>query len=228
MKKKVAFFDVDGTIFRSSLLVELVEALIASEVFPAKALKYFKYEKEAWLNRQGTYEDYIGAVVTAFLKNIKGVSYKEFMDIGESIIGDHKDRTYIYTRDLIKKLKKQGYYIVAISQSPKGILDKFCANLGFDKVYGRIYELGPGDEFTGKVVDEHLIENKANIVKRVIEKEKLSLNKSIAVGDTEGDIPMLELVEKAICFNPNQKLYRYAKINNWPVVIERKDVVYEM
>jgi len=28
-KRKVAIFDIDGTIFRSSLLVELLEALIA-------------------------------------------------------------------------------------------------------------------------------------------------------------------------------------------------------
>ena len=29
-------------------------------------------------------------------------------------------------------------------------------------------------------------------------------------------------------FNPNQKLYRYAKRMDWKVVVERKDVVYEL
>ena len=98
----------------------------------------------------------------------------------------------------------------------------------FDKVYGRIYEIGPQDLFTGVIVDQHLIENKANIVRRAVEKENLSLEESIGVGDTESDVPFLELVSTPICFNPNKNLYRHAKRMNWKVVIERKDVIYEL
>ena len=104
----------------------------------------------------------------------------------------------------------------------------FCQAFGFDKVYGRFYEIGPSDRFTGMISYEHLIANKANIVRRAVEKENLTFEKSVAVGDTESDIPMLELVERPICFNPNGKLYRHAKIQGWEVVVERKDVVYEI
>jgi phosphoserine phosphatase len=48
------------------------------------------------------------------------------------------------------------------------------------------------------------------------------------VGDSEADIPMLSAVEYPICFNPNSKLFAHAKEQNWTVVVERKDVVYEM
>ena len=51
---------------------------------------------------------------------------------------------------------------------------------------------------------------------------------SIGVGDTESDIPFLEMVAKPVCFNPNQKLYRYAKRMGWKTVVERKDVIYEL
>jgi len=34
IQRPVAFFDIDGTVFRSSLLVELVEALVKEEIFP--------------------------------------------------------------------------------------------------------------------------------------------------------------------------------------------------
>ena len=40
-KKKVAVFDVDGTLFRSSLLIEIVETLIAAGVFPQKNPREF-------------------------------------------------------------------------------------------------------------------------------------------------------------------------------------------
>ena len=54
----------------------------------------------------------------------------------------------------------------------------------------------------------------------------LTTKNSIAVGDTEGDIPLLEGVEQPICFNPNQALYNHAKLMGWEVVVERKDVIY--
>ncbi len=231
--RKVAIFDIDGTIFRSSLLIELVETFIEEGIFPADArAKYARQEKQ-WLDRAGAsqqsdYEGYIGKVIEAFVTHIKGVSYEEFETVSKIVMGRHQNRVYRYTRGLVKDLKKRGYYLLAISQSPKGVLDKFCKKFGFDKVYGRFYELGPNDRFTGKVTDEHLISNKANIVKRALQKEGLNLEGSVGVGDTEGDISFLELVETPICFNPNSILYRHAKRNGWKVVVERKDVIYEL
>ena len=225
----VAFFDVDGTIFRSSLLIELVEALINDGVFPAEAKDLYRHEATLWRNREGTYNDYIEAIIDTYLAHIKGVHYGDFADVGKRVVNINSKRVYRYTRDLIEELRGKGYYIVAISQSPKTVLDAFCKQYGFDKVYGRMYEIGPQDRFTGEVTDVHLIENKANIVKRVFEHNaNLTRIGSIAVGDTEGDIPLLESVEQAICFNPNQALYTYAKRMNWQTIVERKDVIYHL
>ena len=226
--RKVAIFDIDGTIFRSSLLIELVESFIAKGIFPKKSRAMYEREFKRWLNREGTYEDYIEGVIVAFMKHIKGTDYKDFERAGLEVVEANKHKVYRFTRDLVKKLKKKGYFLLAISQSPKGILDAFCKDLGFDKVYGRFYELGPSDKFTGEVIDLHLIANKGNIVRRAVAKENLTLKGSYGVGDTEGDIPMLELVENPICFNPNATLYRYAKLNGWKVVVERKDVIYDI
>lgn len=224
--KKVAIFDVDGTIFRSSMVIELVETLIEEGIFSKEAAKEYEQEYLKWFEREGGYEEYINAVVKTFMKNIKGVHYGTFSDIAKQVVERQQKRVYRYTRDLITKLKEDGYFLLAISQSPKTVVDEFCKNLGFDKIYGRIYEIGPQDLFTGSVVDEHLIMNKANIVHRALLKEGLSLEGSIGVGDTEGDIPLLELVEESICFNPNNNLYKHARRLGWKVVVERKDVIY--
>lgn len=225
--KPVAFFDVDGTIFRSSLLIELVNKLVELQVFSSDTKDLYAVSHLAWQNREGGYEAYIDDVIEAFLKEIKGVHYGTFADIAREVVAVQRKRVYRYTRDLIKDLRDKNYEIVAISQSPKTVLDEFCKQYGFDRVYGRIYEIGPQDCFTGEVVDEHLIKNKANIVKRVFDHHpELTSKGSLAVGDTEGDISLLESVERAICFNPNQALYTHAKRLNWEVVVERKDVIY--
>ncbi|MGM0482527.1 MAG: HAD family hydrolase [Patescibacteria group bacterium] len=227
-KQKTAIFDIDGTLFRSSLLIELVEGLIEKSIFPPEVRHKFQKQKKDWIERNGSYEDYINAVIEAFTQNIKGVPYAEFMEVGEAIVEEQRWRTYTYTRSLIRSLKEKDYYLLAISQSPKGILDRFCSNFGFNKVYGRIYELGPEDRFTGEVEELHLIANKANIVKRAKEKESLDLESSVGVGDTEGDISFLEMVDHPICFNPNKNLYRHALINKWNIIVERKDVIYDI
>lgn len=226
--RKMAIFDVDGTIFRSSLLIQLVETLIENGSFPKEARKEYEKQHARWLDREGDYEEFIMAVVDTFRKHLQGLHYGELAEAAEQIVDVQWKRTYRYTRDLIKELKAKGYYLLAVSHSPKTVLDKFCPRLGFNKAYGLVYEIGPQDLFTGTVVDEHVIFNKANVVKRTMEKENLTLVNSIGVGDTESDIPFLEMVAKPICFNPNQKLFKAAKRLKWDVVVERKNMIYKL
>ena len=150
-QKPVAFFDIDGTIFRSSLLIELVNKLVELEIFSGDAKDIYEQSHLAWQNREGSYEEYIDDVVKAFLKEIKGVHYGTFADTAREVVAVQRKRVYRYTRDLIQELKKNNYEIVAISQSPKTALDEFCKQYGFDRVYGRIYEIGPQDCFTEKL-----------------------------------------------------------------------------
>ena len=51
---------------------------------------------------------------------------------------------------------------------------------------------------------------------------------SIAVGDSAGDLKMLEVVEKPIVFNPEKKLYDIALQRGWEIVIERKNMIYKL
>jgi phosphoserine phosphatase len=192
MQKPVAFFDIDGTLFRSSLLIELVEELVRTGAFPATAQVGYTAAHAAWQAREGTYEAYIAAVIDTFLTHLKGVHYGALADVGRRLVAVKSKRIYRFTRDYVCELKAEGYMLIAISQSPKTILDEFCRQYGFDKVYGRMYEIGPSDCFTG------------------------------------GDIPLLEMVDRPICFNPNQALLDHAKRQGWEVVVERKDVVYRM
>jgi len=225
--KKFACFDIDGTIFRSSLLIELVNVLIEQGSFPESAREAFAEQEREWLERKGDYDAYIMAVVGTFMTHLKGMRVDAFDRASTVVIERQKDHVYRYTRDLIKLLREKGYTLVAISHSPKMILDKFCGTYGFDKVYGKRYEIhGADGTFTGETLDHSTIMNKAAIVERVCEKEELSREHSVGVGDSESDIPMLELVAHPICFNPNSKLYAYALEKGWTVIVERKDVIY--
>lgn len=226
--KKVAIFDIDGTIFRSSLLIELVEALIADGIFPTRLSEKYARAYKNWLDRKDIYEKYLEAVIQVFDSEIVGVDHKKFLAVAKKVIAFHQNRVYRFTRDLVQNLKQKKYFLLAISNSPKEILDEFCKKFGFNKVYGRMREVDKKGRFTDKLLYSDLIVDKAKILKRAIEKENLTLYHSIGVGDTESDIPFLKMVSRPICFNPNKKLYDYARRVGWEIVVERKDVIYKI
>lgn len=227
--KKLAVFDIDGTIFRSSLLIELVNALIEEGIFKPGTARIYARNKTRWLDREGDYGTYIDDLVAAFKKNMKGVRYKDFLRVTNQVVALHRNRVYRFTRDLVRDLKKKGYYLVAISHSPKSIVEPFAKHLGFHKTYGVIYEIdAETGVFNGKMLYENIIADKAKIVARIMEGGRVTLRGSVGVGDTESDIPFLRLVDRPICFNPNQKLLAAARKNKWEVTVERKDVIYEI
>ncbi len=227
--KKIAIFDVDGTIFRSSLLIELVNAMLEAGIFRPSVERVYMRDKRRWLDREGDYESYIESVVAAFRKNLKGVRYRDFEHVAKRVVALHQNHVYRFTRDLVRDLKKKGYYVVAVSHSPKTIVKPFTKHLGFHKTYGKLYEINrQTGEFSGKALYENIIMDKAVIMEHILESKPMTLTGSVGVGDTESDIPFLRMVDYPICFNPNRKLFAVARRRGWEIVVERKDVIYKI
>jgi HAD superfamily phosphoserine phosphatase-like hydrolase len=226
-RRKVAVFDIDGTIFRSSLLIELVEALIDEKVFSRYAKSYFEESREKWLKRIGKYEDYIADIIRVYLKYIKGTRRADVWKVADRVVKEQQNYTYRYTRDLVGKFKNK-YFLLAISHSPYEMVSPFAKSLGFDKTYGQVYEVDKKVRFTGNVLYKDLIMNKEIILDRAVEKNNLTLEGSIGVGDTQSDEAFLKRVEIPIAFNPTSELYKTAKKNKWKIVVERKDMIYEL
>ena len=190
--------------------------------------KIYEAAYRAWLSRTGSYEDYIAGVIKGFEKYIRGVPMTDFRRISRNVAMFHRARVYRYTRDLVRSLKKRGYFLLAISHSPKTVVDFFAVHLGFDKIYARLHEIDERGRLLPATLHPEFIFDKSKVLRRAMEKEGLTLRGSVGVGDTMSDIAFLKLVQKPICFNPNLGLYRYAKRRGWKIVVERKDVIYEI
>lgn len=224
-KQRVAVFDIDGTIFRSSLQRELIMALVRYGVFPEIVRKELEHDYFAWVNREGFYEDYIMQVVHSYEKRITGISVDDVQRVSQIVIGQQKNRVYTYTRQLIESLRKT-HRLVAISGSPIEIVNEFNKFWKFDAVFGMVFQIHDG-RYTGEVLDLP-IRNKRAVLGRYIKEHDLKLAGSVGVGDSESDAAFLQAVTKPICFNPNRNLYQIAKKKKWNIVVERKDVIYEL
>lgn len=225
IRNKIGVFDIDGTIFRSSLQRELMQALVKYGVFPPIVRKELEKDYYSWINRRGTYDNYINHMVAVYERRIPGVAVADVKQVAKIVMAQQKHRVYRYTRDLIKKLK-QTHRLIAISGSPIEVLREFNRAWKFDKVYGMEFEVVNG-RYTGKVEFLPIFDKNA-VVKKYLDETGLTLKGSVGVGDTETDASFLSRVHKPICFNPNANLYKLASKKKWPIVVERKDVIYHI
>lgn len=228
-KKKLAIFDIDGTIFRSSLLIALINGLVRDKIFPLKAQKELEKDYLAWLDRKGTYDQYLTQVVNIYFHYIRGASVHDVERVVKKVITQEKDRVYVFTRELTKKLKREGYFLLAISGSPDYIVSHFTKYMGFDAHYGSVLEIKNG-RFTGKALNRDSWSNKRKVLQGFIKSVPFAvdLKKSVAVGDTTSDISMLAMVGRPIVFNPDTMLAQHASKKGWEIVVERKNVIYKI
>lgn len=223
-----AVFDIDGTLLRWQLYHAVTDQLIKLGKFDGQDYEIVRQARRTWKDRshKNSYQDYELILVCYFEKAIRGLSQKELIEASKLVIEEYKDQVYTYTRDLIYDLKSRDYMLFAISASQNEIVSLLAEYYGFDASAGTIYEL-KDQRYSGqsKVLRR---EQKVAALKQLIDEFGCTKKGSIAVGDSESDIPMLEFVDNPIAFNPSQELFDHAKLNSWNVVIERKNVVYSL
>jgi HAD superfamily hydrolase (TIGR01490 family) len=227
-KDKIAIFDIDGTIFRKNLHFELINELVWLKVFPQKVRKTLVDLYSSWLNHEGTYEEYRLALVDLYARHIAGCSPEDVRRASGIVIPFHKRRTYIFAEQLIRNLREKNYLLVAISGSPIEIVEEYNRHyLRFDQVLGSVYEIGEDGRYTGEAAFEPT-KNKGLAARQVVSEHHLTFKDSYGIGDTESDASLLELVENPIAFNPNQNLKKIAEERGWRILVEKKDVVYDL
>lgn len=232
-KQKLAIFDIDGTIFRSSLIIEFVNALIENNIFPKSAYKKTEKEYQAWLKRKGGYDKYIKKVVDVYFSYIEGTKKDDVDKVVRRMLVSEREKVYRFTRDLIERLnKKGGYYMIAISGSPIYAVRKFAKFMGFNMAFGteNIVENGIFKKQTkNKYFSREYLEKLPVLIEYLdVNNINPDWEKSMAIGDSEPDIPILNKVGFPIAFNPSSGLAKYAKRKKWKIIVERKNVIYDI
>jgi len=227
MNKRFAVFDIDGTLIRWQLYHAVVDELGHKGFIDQKAYADIKQARLIWKRRehQEAFPQYEKQIINIYDSVITDIGVTEFNKIVERVFEEYKDQVYTYTRELIKDLKAKNYVLLAISGSPKEAVGLIAKHYGFDDFIGSTYHRR-GNRFTGeKIVAAR---DKKSELDKLIAKHNLNLTGSVAVGDGESDIPLLEMVDRPIAFNPTVQLYKKARDNGWKIVVERKNVVYKL
>ena len=228
MTQKLACFDLDGTFFRWQLYHELVfELKDTAKVFNDETAAALDQALIAWQSKQQTWRDYEMQVVSAFEPIVGSLDPAIFDRSAAAVVSRSGHKVYNYTKNLLDRLKQEDYFTLAISGSQQEIIEPFTEQYGFDACIGALYERVDG-RFTGTVA-RYVPGRKHEIINDFLQAHPtITLDGSVAVGDSEGDISMLEMVEHPIAFNPSSGLLDTATSRGWEVVIERKNIAYTL
>ncbi|HEX8762438.1 MAG TPA: HAD family phosphatase [Candidatus Saccharimonadales bacterium] len=224
---KIAVFDIDGTVHREGMSFIVAEDLLAGPDFKEEA-KILAAATHTYKSRGSTeaYWTYNKTILDVFKKALRHTTPEQLDRVIATLLKYKSDYCYAYTMQLIKQLKAEGRILIAISGSIANIVEPFARSLGFDYIVASGLEIKDG-KFTGERITETK-QGKDKILRELVTKHGLILEDSIGVGDTHRDIPMLSVTEHPIAFNPNAALYEEAEKHGWKIVLERKNMIYEL
>lgn len=234
MGNVAAFFDIDGTIFRNSLMIEHFKKLIKYEVInPAIWYAEVRDVYRDWHARYGEYEEYLELLAQVYVDELKGVN-KSYIDfIANQVINVEGDMVYKYARDKIEWHRKNNHKVFFISGSPEFLVEKMAEKYKATDYKGTVYLVNENNEFTGEINRMWDSKSKQLALNDLIERYDVDLERSYAYGDTTGDLSMLKMVGNPVAINPNKPLLMAIKEDEFlrdeaKIILERKSVIYQL
>lgn len=234
MKHIAAFFDIDGTLYRDSLMIEHFKKLIKYEVIdPALWHSHVKHTYKDWQQRVGEYEDYMEELAQIYVDSLRGLKKDEILFISQQVINLKGDQVYTYTRDQIEWHKSQGHKVFFISGSPEHLVARMAEKYGVEDYKGTEYLLNQDGTFTGEVIPNWDAESKNRVIEAFVKQYDIDLSSSYAYGDTNGDLSMMRLVGHPIAINPTRELLDNIRDSRTlskktTIIVERKDIIYKL
>jgi phosphoserine phosphatase len=185
---KLVVFDLDGTLTQERSIWEYIHKRLEKWYGSAE-----EYQKQ-FLAGRISYEEFCERDAQVW----KGMKVGELLEIVKTV------PFHPGTDDLIAYLKEKGLKLSVVSSGLSILSNWVHEKYGFDYSVSNdlLHENGV---LTGKVRIQVHFDQKAEWVKKILEKFKVKPEEVIAIGDSKGDLDMFQLVGFSIAFNSSCK-----------------------
>jgi len=213
-----ATFDLDGTVFKMTVIEEYTNWLSGQGIF-APLPPEITAAKQVWKqnNTEGNYSAHLNQLVSFFISQVQGKSVNALSEAAIVVAEQQKHRRWNITTAIVEELRAS-HNIISISLMPEWLMKPFAEDLGFVALIGSTYV-----EHEGVYTDEAHTINKATEYKEMRTGESEMLD--VHMGDTVGDSSLFALANRPILFNPSWTLYDQTRNNGMTVITSHKDMV---
>ena len=191
-QKQVVIFDCDSTIIQEEIIDELAKVAGVGETVKEMTIKA--------MNGEMSYTE----AVKKRVRLLKGLTVDQLEILSRGI-----DPTP-GAEELISTLHQMGYKVGVISGGFSFFTDYLKKRLNLDYVYANELAVEDGivtGKIKGDIVDA---QRKGEILRKIAETERISVDQIVAVGDGANDRFMLENAGLAIAFSPKEILKEYS------------------
>ena len=216
-KKKVAFFDVDGTLLKSTIVHCYVWMQSSRIPFFLKQLWLIGFLPKIvyYLILDSISRTRFNQV---FYRNYRGLEVAEMKALATKMFEDYiRPKIFSEAVSQIQEHKDEGIDVVLVTGSLDFVVQPIADYLGVDTVLAPQLREENG-QFAGELTTEPLIgEEKARAVRSYADQHEISLEESYAYGDSGSDLPMLECVGNPVAVNPSKALHQKALESGWEI-----------
>lgn len=190
--RRVVVFDCDSTIIQEEVIDELARV--------AGVEKRVKKVTEKAMNGEIDFNQ----AITRRVGLLKGLTVAQLEKLTRTI------HLTPGAEELISALRFMGYKVGVISGGFSFFTDYLKKRLNLDYVFANELEIENGVT-TGRIKGRILgAESKADIIKQIADRENISVDQIVAVGDGANDRFMLQKAGLAIAFNPKEILKEFS------------------
>jgi HAD superfamily hydrolase (TIGR01490 family) len=213
-----AFFDVDGTLTRTTI----VEPLIWYQRARLSALHFGQWcaglvlraPYFLWVDRRSR-----GQFNIVFYRLYAGFRADDLRDWHRRTFAENLQRTiFPAALDCVDSHRGQGRRLVLVTGSLDFVMRPLADFLGADElVANRLVERD--GTFTGELDGPPVAdENKASVAREYAQRQGVDLSASFAYGNSIADAPMLGCAGHPFAVNPDSRLRRLAAGRGWPTM----------
>ncbi len=212
-----AFFDVDNTMMRGASLFHVARKMYQRRAFRMRDVAGFAW-KQILFSVRGENMNDVRSIRESALAFATGIAAKDIETLGDEVYDEMiASRIWPGTRALANQHVKAGRKVWLVTGTPIEVARVIAERLSLTGALGTVGEITDGF-YTGKLVGDFLHgPAKAVAVQTLAQTEGLLLAECWAYSDSFNDVPLLSIVGHPVAINPDTKLRRHARENNWPV-----------
>lgn len=218
-----SYFDVDGTLVRTSLIHPTLFYLTHQRTPFRSMLKLgravMRAPQMAWAEMQDR-----RLFNEALFSSFEGISKDRLLvladDAFDSVI---KKAVYPHAKSLVSRCRDEGHDVVIVSGALDFLMKRLADYLGATHVIANKLEIKDGYA-TGRLLRPVVAgPEKARLIREHAHQHGHDLDECFAYSDSYSDVPMLSVVGHPAAVNPDGRLERLARTYGWPVIsLERR------